>query len=124
VVESSGEHAGSLDVKEGGIRIVSSLARVHAIRSASSDKRTIDRLRAAAEAGVLTEESARGLEESYRLLWDVRLEHQAAQVRSGARPDDHVDPKALGPLARTSLKGAFRLIAGEQKTLALDLGIR
>jgi CBS domain-containing protein len=124
VVESSGEHAGRLDVKEGGIRIVSSLARVHAIRAGRSDKRTIDRLRAAAKAGVLTDESARGLEESYRLLWDVRLEHQVAQVRAGERPDDHVDPKALGPLARTSLKGAFRLIAGEQKAVALDVGIR
>ena len=124
VVESSGEHAGRLDVKEGGIRIVSSLARVHAIRAGRVDKRTIDRLRAAADAGVLTSESALGLEESYRLLWDVRLEHQAAQVRAGQRPDDHVDPKALGPLARASLKGAFRLIAGEQKAVALELGIR
>jgi CBS domain-containing protein len=124
VVESSGEHAGRLDVKEGGIRIVSSLARVHAIRAGRSDKRTIDRLRVAAQAGVIANESALGLEEAYRLLWDVRLEHQAAQVRAGQPPDDFIDPKALGPLARTSLKAAFRLIAGEQHVLAMELGIR
>jgi len=124
VVEQKGDHAGRLDIKHGGITIIANLARAHTIHEGRSEKRTLDRLSAAEQAGRLTAERREALEEAFRLLWQTRLEHQAAQVRAGREPDDFVDPKALGPIARLGLKEAFKIVTAEQKWLASDLGVR
>ena len=71
----------------------------------------------------ITEETRRGLEEAFRLLWQIRLEHQTRQVSAGAPPDDLVDPRTLGPLTRQGLKEAFRLIELVQDALAAQLGL-
>ncbi len=123
VVEAKGEHAGRLDIKHGGITIVTNLARAYDVRAGSTQKGTLARLRAAAAAGLISEASRDALEETFRLLWGIRLDHQAEQHRAGVQPDDFVDPKALGPLRRRALKEAFRIITLEQRTLATDLGV-
>jgi CBS domain-containing protein len=124
VVESHGEHAGRFDVKHGGIMIVTSLARAFALRQGRTEKRTLERLRAAVESGEIEEESRQALEEAFRLLWQVRLDHQTAMIRAGRPADDFVDPASLGPITRQGLKEAFRIIGREQRGLAADLGVR
>jgi hypothetical protein len=42
-------------------------------------------------------------------------------VRAGVEPDDFVDPRNLGPIARLGLKEAFKIVASEQKALAAEL---
>src|SRR5436190_1383227 len=123
VVEAKGEHAGRLDIKHGGITIVTNLARAYDIRTGRSDKGTLERLRAACDAGQISEGSREALEETFRLLWAIRLEHQVAQHRAGEAADDFVDPQELGPVRRRALKEAFRIIAAEQRALHLQLGI-
>jgi CBS domain-containing protein len=49
----------------------------------------------------------------------VRLEHQAAQLETGAEPDNVVDPSELPPLARAQLREAFRATAQAQKKLSV-----
>jgi CBS domain-containing protein len=124
VVEGKGEHAGRLDVKHGGVTIVSNLARYFAIDAGRSEKSTLDRLRAAEEAGLIDGESREALEEAFRLLWQIRLEHQVRQVRAGAEPDDFVDPSHLGPIQRLGLKEAFRIVGKEQQGVATRIGAR
>ena len=124
VVESHGEHAGRFDVKHGGIMIVTSLARAWALRQGRTEKRTLERLHGAVTSGEIDEEIREAMEEAFRLLWQVRLDHQAALVRAGRPPDDFVDPAALGPITRRGLKEAFRIISREQRGLAADLGVR
>ncbi len=104
--------------------IVGNLARVYAVRAGVSAKGTLDRLEGAAAAGVIEPDVARELAETFRFLWDVRLRHQAAQVRSGQPPDDFVDPSTLGSVTRRGLKEAFSVIARAQRGLALELGVR
>ena len=123
VVERSGEHAGRLDVKHGGITIVTNLARVYAVQAGVAAKPTIARLRAATAGGVVDPHVADELAEAFRFLWGVRLRHQADQVAAGVAPDDFVDPGALGPLARSGLKEAFRAIARAQRQLASEQGV-
>ncbi|MDP9301870.1 MAG: DUF294 nucleotidyltransferase-like domain-containing protein [Actinomycetota bacterium] len=123
VVEAKGEHAGRLDIKHGGITIATNLARAYDVRTGRSDKGTLERLRAACDAGQISEGSREGLEETFRLLWAIRLEHQVAQHRAGGAADDFVDPQELGPVRRRALKEAFRILAAEQRALHLDLGI-
>ena len=124
VVEAHGDHAGTLDVKHRGITLVTNLARTYAISAGIAEKRTLARLRAARSAGVIDAETSEGLAEAFRILWGVRLRHQVQRVRGGEAPDDHVDPKTLGPLERRQLKEAFRTITRAQKILSADLGIR
>jgi CBS domain-containing protein len=123
VVRSKGEHAGTLDIKHGGIVLIGNLARAYAVGSGIVERQTLRRLRAAAEAGRITNDERQSLEEAFRLLWAVRLDHQVRCVREGRPPDDFVDPKTLGPLTRGGLKDAFRIIAAQQRVLAADLGV-
>ena len=123
VVERKGEHVGRLDVKHGGITIVNNLARAFAIRAGSSAKGTSIRLAEAADTGQLDREVALELDEAFHYFWEVRLRHQTDQVRAGERPDDFVAPSTLGTVARSGLKEAFRVTAGAQRVLAVDMGL-
>ena len=124
VVEAKGEHAGRLDVKHGGVTIVSNLARYFGIRGSRPEKGTLERLNAAERAGDISADSTEALIEAFRLLWQVRLEHQVRQVRAGTPPNDFVDPAHLGPIQRLGLKEAFRIIGKEQQGLAAEMGAR
>jgi CBS domain-containing protein len=123
VVEARGEHAGRLDIKHGGITIITNLARAYDVRAGRTEKGTLARLRAASDAGQITEASREALEETFRLLWEVRLEHQVERWRTGLEPDDFIDPKELGPVRRSALKEGFRIISAEQRALATELGV-
>ncbi len=124
VVESKGKSARTLDVKHGGITIITNIARVRAVMAGLTENRTLRRLHEVTVLGGMQEERRRGLEEAFRLLWQIRLEHQTRQVQAGTLPDDLVEPGSLGPLARQGLKEAFRMIEREQDALAAELGLR
>ncbi len=124
VVESKGKSALTLDIKHGGITLITNIARVRAVMAGLTENRTLRRLHEVTALGRMDEERCRGLEEAFRLLWQIRLEHQTRQVRDGAAPDDLVDPASLGPLARQGIKEAFRMIEREQDALATELGLR
>jgi CBS domain-containing protein len=117
VVERSGAHVGTLDVKSGGVGPVVNLARLYALGAGSTAKGTVDRLRAGAAHGTVTSEVAEELEDAFETVSRIRLEHQAAQVERGERPDNHVDPRELPPHARRDLKEAFRAVARAQQAL-------
>jgi CBS domain-containing protein len=121
VVESKGQQAGRLDIKHKGITIVGNLARAAAIRAGLTERRTIGRLRAAADVGSIPEETRSELEEAFRFLWGVRLKHHVTRVRAGETPDDFVDPTELGAVTRQALKEAFKVIARAQKGLESEL---
>ena len=123
VVKHRGEHPGRIDIKHGGITIVTNLARTHAIRAGVTVNRTIERLRSAASAGVLPDRTREDLTEAFRVLWRIRLEHQAEQIERDGSPDDFVDPAALPPITGRALGGSFRAIAAAQKELAEELGL-
>lgn len=117
VVDRSGEHVGTLDVKSGGILPIVNLARLYALSVGSTTKRTPERLRAAAARGRISDETAQELTESFSTLSQIRLEHQVAQVERGVPPDNHIDPREVPPLERRQLKEAFRAIARAQKAI-------
>ena len=86
VVQAKGEHAGTLDIKHGGITIVTSIARARAVAGGSPAKDTLTRLRDAVAGGTLRAESGAELTEAFRFLMELRLRHQVAQVRAACRP--------------------------------------
>ena len=63
------------------------------------------------------------LTDALELVNGLRLEHQVDQLRSGAVPDDYIDPATLSRLTRTYLKDAFRAVASIQKQVAAELNV-
>jgi CBS domain-containing protein len=121
VVDGSGARRGTFDIKHGGLLPIVDLARYAALRADVRVTPTLERLRAAADHGVIEATDARILEEAYELFSALRLEHQVAQLERGAEPDDHLDPKQLDPLTRRYLRDAFREVAAVQRSLTSDL---
>jgi len=121
VVESSGEHRGTFDIKHGGLLPVTDLARYAGLKAEADASSTVERLRAGADAGIFDSARARTLEEAFELFSTLRIEHQVGQVEQGLAPDDRIDPKELNPLMRRYLREAFREVAAVQKALAAEL---
>jgi CBS domain-containing protein len=121
VVESSGEHRGTFDIKHGGLLPVVDIARFAALKAGAKVTTTIERLRAASELGAIEPAHARTLEEAYELFTSLRLEHQIRQLERGNEPNDYVDPKELTELTRRYLRDAFREVAAVQKSLSSAL---
>jgi CBS domain-containing protein len=121
VVESSGEHRGTFDIKHGGLLPVVDIARFAALKAGARVTATIERLRAASELGAIEPAHARTLEEAYDLFTALRLEHQIQQLERGNEPNDYVDPKELSELTRRYLREAFREVAAVQKSLSSGL---
>ena len=124
IVHPKGKRARAFDVKQGGIGPITNLARVLAVESGVTENRTLRRLRAAAEAGSLEQETREGLEEAFDLLWQIRVERQTRAVEEEETPDDSVRPEWLGPLTRQALREAFQMIDRAQERLAAGLGLR
>jgi CBS domain-containing protein len=123
VVESTGEHRGRLDLKQGGVMPIVDLARWAGMSAGVTSASTSERLRAAAAAGTLSEAQAQTLEDALALITGLRLEHQVRQLRAGEEPDDYVNPATLSQLTRSYLREAFRAVASVQKHLAAELKV-
>jgi CBS domain-containing protein len=121
VVEHSGEHRGTFDIKRGGLVPIVDIARYGGHAAGVVVTSTTARLQAASGEGTLSETDAGTLEEAYELFAALRLEHQVTQLREGVTPDNHLDPKALSSLTRHHLRDAFRAVASVQKGLAQKL---
>jgi CBS domain-containing protein len=119
-VEASGKHAGTFDIKQGGLLPIVDLARYHALVGEIPGNHTLDRLRAAADLGIVAKTEARVLEEAFELFTALRLEHQVVQIEKGDEPDDHIPPNDLDPLTRRYLRDAFREVEAVQRSRSAE----
>jgi CBS domain-containing protein len=126
VIDHSGARRSGLDLKRGGVMPIVALARWGAMCAGVTIPSTVERLRAAAEAGVISEADTHTLLDAFELLNNLRLEHQVHRLRAGEEPDDQVKPAELSPLMRTHLKEAFRAVTSVQKRVHADVsaGVR
>lgn len=106
-----------LNLREGAVLPIAAIARWAAVRAGADAVSTPERLRAAAEAGVLTEDQARTLREAFDLVLELRIDHQLERVQSGQAPDDLLDAAALSPLTRGWLRDVFRAVSSVQREL-------
>jgi CBS domain-containing protein len=120
-----GAERGRIDVKAAGTLQVVGAARLCALELGVGETNTVARLQAAATAGRLPEPEAAELIEAYRHLLRLRLVHQLGQLERAERPDNLIDPRALGRTDRLllieALKTVARLQAGLRDRYATDL---
>jgi CBS domain-containing protein len=110
---------GKLDLKHGAILPIANLARFHAVSAGITVSGTLDRLVAAQDSGSLESEAATALRESFIVISRLRMEHHAACMREGRQPDNLLDPDALPPLHRATLREALHEVQAEQKKLSV-----
>jgi CBS domain-containing protein len=119
-VESSGAHRGGLDLKRGGLRPVTALARWLAIASGDVQGTTPDRLRRSAADGMLTDEEAETLIGAFQDIYELAIEREVAGIRAGSTVSTWVAPKELDTLTRRHLRESFRAIAAVQNRIEGD----
>lgn len=115
------EH-GAVDLKAGGIAATVMLARTYALAAGSVARPTLERLRAAAEAGTLSRSGVEILGESFRFLARLRLQEQLRAVRAGETPSNRVRVDALSDLERRRLGEAYEAVRQLQDATALRFG--
>ncbi|MEJ2602459.1 MAG: DUF294 nucleotidyltransferase-like domain-containing protein [Gammaproteobacteria bacterium] len=117
VLEKSGEHKNTLNLKLHGIIPVVETARIRSLAAGEMRVSTRNRLRAAAAGGELSRSDAESLIHALDYIEELRLEHQSRQMARGEEPDNYLSPAELSPLARQNLKAAFSQIRTSQAAL-------
>lgn len=114
IVERDGEHKNRLDIKARGLVPLWDFARLMALRHGVRETNTLQRLKAVAEAGHISDDLYRKAREAYEFQMQLRLVHQLKMVEEGKTPNNYIDPVELTDLEKQTLKGAFSVIASLQ----------
>ncbi|KPV40356.1 hypothetical protein AN478_08905 [Thiohalorhabdus denitrificans] len=114
----AGSGGDALDVKKGGIFPIVHGARSLALEARRQATGTAERLRGAAEDGVLDAAFAEELIEALDFLSGLRLRALLAAHRAGRAPDDLVRPAELSRLERDLLKDAFQAVKAFKRLVA------
>ena len=109
---------GGVDLKRGGLAPIVSLARVYGLEARASVRSTLDRLKAAASAGLLSHEAADTLGEGFRFLLGLRLREQLRALRAGEPLTNVVALDRLDAQERRHLKDIFVAIRDVQHATA------
>ena len=118
-LESGGGHPAAFNIKNAIIPVVN-FARIYAIRHHIEETGTFDRLRRLVDRGVLLPSSHDELAQTFTLLMELRLAHQAARACAGAEPDNYIEMGELTQLQRSLLKKVFSDIGVFQARLRTD----
>ncbi|MFS4438211.1 putative nucleotidyltransferase substrate binding domain-containing protein [Paracoccaceae bacterium GXU_MW_L88] len=113
----SGEHKNHLDMKLSGVVPIIDLARIYTIQGRITAVNTRARLKAAQEAGIVSQKGGRDLIDAYDYISQLRLEHQAKQLRAGERPDNFMSPASLSDFEQGHLRDAFSVVKTMQSAL-------
>ena len=120
IVDHSGEHRGGLNLKEGGLAPIVSLARWMAIAQGDVRGGTLERLTRAKEAGVLHREEHEILSAAFENLHQLVFEQEIAAIRDGTHPTTWISPDSLDSLTRRHLRETFRAISSIQSKIEGD----
>lgn len=116
----AGEHKNTIDLKHNGVVPVVDLGRIYALKGQIAPANTRERLEKAMEVGALSGSGGRDLIDAYDLIAELRLQHQAEQIKLGQKPDNFMSPSNLSDFERSHLRDAFVVI----KTMQNAAGAR
>jgi CBS domain-containing protein len=108
---------GTFDLKSHAVTPIVNLARWGGLTADVASATTPERLRAAAEAGAITERDANTLVDVFVMVQRLRMTHQVDQLSAGHTPADVVTMSELSPLNRSLLNEGLREIAAVQRRI-------
>lgn len=116
-LERSGEQAGTLDIKKGGVFPV-----VHGIRSLALQKGlavtpTLERIEALVEVGVLERRFAREIAEAFGFMSTLRAESGLAAMRAGVPATNRIRPAELTNIDQEILLESLRVVVRLRKLI-------
>jgi len=117
IVDQGGENRGGLNLKEGGLVPIASLARWMAIVQGDVRGGTLERIRRASEAGLLLGEESEILIAAFTGIHQLVFDEEIAAVRDGRRPTTWISPDSLDSLTRRHLRETFRAISTIQSKM-------
>lgn len=112
-----GEHKNTIDMKHSGVVPIVDLCRVYALKGAIEPVNTRERLIEAVNRSVLSQSGGADLLDALDLVSNLRLQHQARQVRDGDKPNNFLLPSRLSALERNHLRDAFTVVRSLQSNL-------
>lgn len=98
------------NAKAQAIMPIVDIARTQALAAGIAQTGTIERLRALAAGGHMNAGDAQSLEDAMILVNEMRIDHQARQVKAGRPTDNLIAASDLSPLERDYLKDAFAVV--------------
>lgn len=117
VVEKSGRHQNSINLKRRGTAPLVDVIRVHALAAASQAQNSFRRLEDTAAAGYLTASTAADLRDALEFISLARARRQAHDVEQGNELNNNLDPQSLSAFERRTLKDAFKVLSNAQRAL-------
>ncbi|MCP3849650.1 MAG: cyclic nucleotide-binding/CBS domain-containing protein [Gammaproteobacteria bacterium] len=119
VLIHDGEHNDTLDLKHNGLAPIVDLARIYALSEGISEVNTIERLKKVRGTRTLSHEGADDLLDSLEFISNLRMKHQAEQIRIGVEVDNFMAPAEISKLERSHLKDTFKVIQTFQSYLEM-----
>lgn len=123
VVEKSGEHKDSINIKLHGLMPLIDAIRILAMEQGIARTNTLERLEGLVEKGVFTQSEGRDLGEAFNFLMLLRFQHHLARMKEGLPLDNYVQPARLSPIRRSMLKSSFKTIGQLQRQLETRFGL-
>jgi CBS domain-containing protein len=117
IVDHSGENRGELNLKEGGLAPIASLARWMAIAQGDVRGGTIERLQRAHDSGLLQGEEREILASAFTDIHQLIFDEEISAVRAGSPATTWISPNSLDSLTRRHLRETFRAITNIQSTI-------
>lgn len=118
VLVKNGDNLSVLNIKKQAVAPIVDLARLYALEAGTLAPGTVERLRAAAANGTISEATAQELTEAFDFINRVRFHHQLNSLKNGHPVSNHIAPERLTQFERNHLKDAFRIIARTQEAAA------
>ena len=117
VLEADGTRSTLLDIRRAAVIPIVELARWAGAAAGLTAGSTADRVRAAADEGVLSQADATTLSDAFELALELRVSHHMRRMAEGEAPDDRIEPAEISPLMRDHLRDVFRAVTTVQRGL-------
>lgn len=114
-LDRSGEHAGKLSLKLGGIIYIADCVRIFALDKGIQETDTLGRLQALVDSHVFTTETAENIRAAFEVLTYLRLRQEITLLEAGFPPSHHVDPGTLSKSDQELLRDAFQAVSKLQE---------
>jgi CBS domain-containing protein len=117
VLIHDGEHDNTFDIKHRGIVPITDIARVLALAEGIDKVNTSERLIALSGTKSMSSEMSANLLDALEFIANLRIQHQAEQIRKSRKPDNFLPPDKLSSLERKHLKASFEIITEAQESI-------